>query len=71
MSGMMVIPSVIGAEPGYKDIAVCGVSYIFPIVEGEDIEGTIYMKNIGSEEINTGFWVEINYAENIGFWQEC
>jgi hypothetical protein len=71
LSGMMVLPSNIVAEQGQPDLVVRNIGWVFPVKQGEELPVTVYIENIGSAPVQKGFWIEINYAEQSGFWQEA
>lgn len=71
MSGLMVLPSNVVAQEGQPDLTVKKIGWRFPAVDGEDLPVTIYIENIGDASVQTGFWLEFNYATLSGFWQEA
>ncbi|MFH0815288.1 MAG: CARDB domain-containing protein [Methanobacteriota archaeon] len=70
-SGLMVIPSGVRAQQqGMPDLAVTHIGWRFPVMEGNELLGTIYVENQGASAVETGFWIELGYAERPGFWQQ-
>lgn len=70
MSGLMALPTSVDAKKGQPDLAVKNMSWIYPVIEGEDVPFVVYVYNQGNAPVETGFWLKVNYAELPGFWQE-
>jgi len=73
MSSLMVIPSTVFAQQVREapDLVVRNIAWKFHVVEGEDLPVTVYVENIGTAPVQTGFWIEVKYAGLSGFWQEA
>ena len=75
MSGVMALPSTVVAKnsnqiQGTADLVVEAFNWRFPIVTGEELPVTIYVKNIGTAPVDAGFEIQVDYAELSGFWQQ-
>lgn len=74
MSGTMMVPSVLGTQEGKNtddlpDLAVRNIAWMSPVIAGYDLPVTIYIENIGNTPVQIGFWIDVNYASQSGFWQ--
>jgi len=71
LSGMMMMPTTVEAKNDLPDLAVRNIAWRSPVQKDELLPVTIYIENIGNAPVDCGFWIEVNYAEFPGFWQEA
>ncbi|MFO7991528.1 MAG: CARDB domain-containing protein [Thermoplasmata archaeon] len=70
-SGLAILPATVTrAEQGQPDLVVKNIGWVFPVKEGEELPVTVYVENVGDADVDDAFWLEVEYSDTFGFWQE-